>query len=1088
MRRREFLTASSLLPYVSLFPQVAPATSVSSQGPPISDVVIEPDIDARLFWTTQRQSHALENIEQLAPFRQLRQSMNARARQLLQLPSQHFVDLIQGQEIPRSAAVNRDSGSPHGKFLTFRSGNYPWLGSFVSNPWKIQDPITKELYPSNDFYRYLKSGFDKNGVFSRAKADASILINSAYPDHSDSWGVDDGSGWIDATNVKWLFIAYYNHWHVWYGGRSLIMGALPDLIFIHQLARTPALFRLITFILVKVAKVYPTLDISAYPRSAGFVHSDGHSGKGLAVGRIWEADLSRSLLLSYEGMLDSWTNPTTEERNALSDTTLHTHSGDRIHDTTDIAHYVGRRLLSSIYHALYEKRILGNFGTHHAAALTVAQLTSDSSIRQGLIKDVMHGPSTVQSSDKPFVPVFDVLNTAISIDGFGAEGAPGYNQIWTRALLDIASILSTVNEKAHQDLVTHPKFRAAIIAQARLHVDYRLTPAFGDSGQFARPILVVRLADLIKGMQYIESTEGRNLAIKIAKNKTNEWKGLMLENPGTISRSLNATSPQPETLPSRFFPHLGFALLRLKTAESPVTATLQFGRGGHGHKDCLSVGLYADGMDILPDLGYPEFADGNRRDKLWSRGTLAHNVPVLDWKEQNAEVLKQQTLFAEWPDVSMISVCATDLGEASSRVRRTLVLAGREHSNSWYLTDITEFSGGTECAISWHAQSESVNCVLDDDERTYVAKPSGEHLCDEITGSEACEYLWAGQSISVKTNEIKLTWPLRRYWTEADPSPDTGGGHKENRRGGATESRPARQLEIVTQGELRRLVFATGAPPRNKKGNPECIPFAFVESRSRQMGSEHVSTQFSCLQMRGVNAPTERVIMRAPSGKCDGGMCAREMAHQDGVLDLVLSSNTAAGKFRSDLFDFEGRFAHIRLHPGGKWRAYIIGGKILRAGATNYGMPGATVLLTEQVIQNDDGQILQCRVMNHEPIPKGADNALISVTDRKEVSWVIPANIIRHSEAESSIDLLFSGLAIAKSENSEWAKSGGWLVERGSVLELSSPIAIEGSLLKPRTTIQAARTDISGIRDQPQIDMTLMSASIRRRRFRRIFE
>lgn len=30
---------------------------------------------------------------------------------------------------------------------------------------------------------------------------------------------------------------------------------------------------------------------------------------------------------------------------------------------------------------------------------------------------------------------------------------------------------------------------------------------------------------------------------------------------------------------------------------------------GHGHQDTLNLGMHAFGLDLVPDLGYPEFAD-----------------------------------------------------------------------------------------------------------------------------------------------------------------------------------------------------------------------------------------------------------------------------------------------------------------------------------------------------------------------------------------------------------------------------------------------------------------------------------------------
>ncbi|NLG52547.1 MAG: hypothetical protein GX541_01020, partial [Clostridiales bacterium] len=42
-------------------------------------------------------------------------------------------------------------------------GQYPYLFNALTNPWKIQCPICKRRFPSNDFGKYYKSGLDEHG-------------------------------------------------------------------------------------------------------------------------------------------------------------------------------------------------------------------------------------------------------------------------------------------------------------------------------------------------------------------------------------------------------------------------------------------------------------------------------------------------------------------------------------------------------------------------------------------------------------------------------------------------------------------------------------------------------------------------------------------------------------------------------------------------------------------------------------------------------------------------------------------------------------------------------------------------------------
>ncbi len=91
----------------------------------------------------------------------------------------------------------------------------------------------------------------------------------------------------------------------------------------------------------------------------------------------------------------------------------------------------------------------------------------------------------------------------------------------------------------------------------------------------------------------------------------------------------------------------GFALLREKTAQSPVQAVMKFGQHGgyHGHFDRLSLlSVMRDGA-TFHNNEYAWFGYGSFLFKMWVQTSVAHNMVVVDGRMQEptpCEIIHQQ--------------------------------------------------------------------------------------------------------------------------------------------------------------------------------------------------------------------------------------------------------------------------------------------------------------------------------------------------------------------------------------------------------------------------------------------------------------
>ena len=86
-------------------------------------------------------------------------------------------------------------------------------------------------------------------------------------------------------------------------------------------------------------------------------------------------------------------------------------------------------------------------------------------------------------------------------------------------------------------------------------------------------------------------------------------------------------------------PNWCLAVLRAGTGADARAAWLDYDSGGrHGHADALNLGLFAKGLDLLPDMGYPPVQYGGWAAPcaVWYTQTTAHNTVVVDGQNTQA--------------------------------------------------------------------------------------------------------------------------------------------------------------------------------------------------------------------------------------------------------------------------------------------------------------------------------------------------------------------------------------------------------------------------------------------------------------------
>jgi len=259
--------------------------------------------------TKEKRASAKRNIERYPWARRQRDSAVKSAERFVRMSDETIWRLVPGQAIPRAIHIHslrrtrKNPGCPNCGDKIKRFGNYPYKVDMLKRPWKIQCPSCDEVFPKNDFKAYHESGIGEGGVFDPDKADKSLLFNTEHPDPNDPLHralVDDGYGAVKRLRPDQFFIAYYCHWGVWYPLRKMAM----TLANAYALTEDQRYSHKAAVLLDRIADVYPSLDIQPYAKKLGVDNSDGGSGRGKAVGRIWETGLARNLSQAIDTVWD----------------------------------------------------------------------------------------------------------------------------------------------------------------------------------------------------------------------------------------------------------------------------------------------------------------------------------------------------------------------------------------------------------------------------------------------------------------------------------------------------------------------------------------------------------------------------------------------------------------------------------------------------------------------------------------------------------------------------------------------------------------------------------------------------------------
>ena len=129
--------------------------------------------------------------------------------------------------------------------------------------------------------------------------------------------------------------------------------------------------------------------------------------------------------------------------------------------------------------------------------------------------------------------------------------------------------------------------------------------------------------------------------------------------------------------------------------------------GPHCHYDCMNLGLYAKGIDLMADFGYPpvQYGGWDSPKANWFKRPCSHNTVEVD-RDWQPQVNGTSTLWADGQQFHAIRASAPSI--AGKQYERTAAMVDISDSDS-YVLDIFRVVGGKDHAKFMHTQVGSLS-------------------------------------------------------------------------------------------------------------------------------------------------------------------------------------------------------------------------------------------------------------------------------------------------------------------------------------------------------------------------------------------
>jgi hypothetical protein len=613
-----------------------------------------------------------------------------RAKPWIELSDDELWDLMFSHTLERAWMVWSDGYCPACKKDVVM---YNWKIDAWKHPWKLQCPHCGQFFPKNDFYEFYRSGLDENGIFQHNLADRSLLYNAEHPDPADplrEFGLDDGKGYSDGEHT-WHFIATYLVYGQW---KQVVLAGIENLADAYVVTGDPVYARKAGILLDRVADLYPDFDF----RTQGWMYERINYSWGYVSYWQQAGEELQAIALAYDKVRGNWPNNQQLVR-FLSRKAKQYKLENPKSSHIDIQHNIEDRILrDSLNHPA---KIRNNYPLQEIA--------------ESYVKTILDWP---EKREEIIAEIRQWMEKAVCIDGVTGEKG-GYSSL---GLNHILSFLEHFDRAEPGFLKTMVSLLPNLQKTYRFHIDTRVLGAYnilpGDGGTFGRKQGYLIQFSKNPGLNTsaysffwkLYEITGDPVYVQVLYRE-NSYKlddlpyDIFCENPEDFQRHVKEVIDRVGTkiqLASIDKKQWHLAILRSGRGDKARALALDYDSGGrHGHKDGMVLSLYAKGLDLMPDLGYPpvQFGGWDTQQVQWYYKTASHSTVVVDGNDNNGA--GKTTLWADGKLFHAIRTSGAGLINGK-QYERTAALIDISDSDC-YVLDIFRVIGGKDHAKFMHS-------------------------------------------------------------------------------------------------------------------------------------------------------------------------------------------------------------------------------------------------------------------------------------------------------------------------------------------------------------------------------------------------
>jgi dienelactone hydrolase len=668
-----------------------PASVEPASGPPADQ---PPRLKTRsAFFPDELVARARANAKQHAWAAAIRDPLVSAAQPWLELSDEHLWSLMFGPSIRRAWQVWSDGHCPACRKPV---PMYEWIPDALRQPWKMRCPHCRELFPKNDFAKFYRSALTEQALFDPARADRSLLFNVEHPDPTDplhGFGVDDGEGYVEGGR-RWRFIGAYLIFGQW---KQAIVDGLRKLAAAYLVTGDRRYAHKAGVLLDRVADVYPTFDFGkegvmyeGAPR-AGYV-STWHD----ACVEVLD------LALAYDAVFDGLARDP-DLTGFLAAKAAQHGLANRKASFADIQRNIEERIFRDTL--AHRPKIESNYPS---TDVTIATLHT-----------VLGWP---ENRADVMAQLDAIITTATAVEGMtGEKGIAGYTVIAPQTIALLLGRYARADPAfLRETLRRHPRLHAMY----RFHIDTQCLgqyyPRTGDTGSFAErtpgyPALPFTSNPGLEPSSYAflwelyEATGDVDFVRVLYAANGGSPAGLPYDlfavDPAAFQTAVaRVIAERGSKIPLRSVNKTEWGLAILRSGDGPDAraAWLDYDSGErHGHADAMTIGLFAKGLDLLPDFGYPpvQYGGWSSPRAVWYTQTAAHNTVAVDGKN-SVKGTGRTTLWFDGKAFRAVRASGAEMIKGR-QFERTLALVDISERDS-YLLDVCRVAGGHEHSRFFH--------------------------------------------------------------------------------------------------------------------------------------------------------------------------------------------------------------------------------------------------------------------------------------------------------------------------------------------------------------------------------------------------